>query len=87
MGPAEAEGAVRSTRVEEMGEALPVLCGRDARVPGWASSRDVIAANEVQELTWNPSHGSDEDAQGTALDPFCQPPCSLPIILCTMFHL
>ena len=42
MGPAEAEPwrRCRSTRVEEMGEALPVLCGRDARAPGWASSHD-----------------------------------------------
>ena len=52
MSPAEAEPRrrCRSTRVEELGEALPLLCGRDARAPGWASSRDVIAANEVQEL-------------------------------------
>ena len=42
MGPAQAEPGrlCRSTRVEEMGEALPVLCGRDARAPGWASSHD-----------------------------------------------
>ena len=42
MGPAEAEPGrlCRSIRVEEMGEALPVLCGRDARAPGWASSHD-----------------------------------------------
>ena len=41
-GPAQAEpGRLwRSIRVEEMGEALPVLCGRDARAPGWASSHD-----------------------------------------------
>ncbi len=44
MGPAEAEPGrlCRSIRVEEMGEALPVLCGRDARAPGWASSHDVV---------------------------------------------
>ncbi len=44
MGPAEAEPwrRCRSIRVEEMGEALPVLCGRDARAPGWASSHDVV---------------------------------------------
>ena len=43
MGPAQAEPGrlCRSIRVEEMGEALPVLCGRDARAPGWASSHDV----------------------------------------------
>ncbi len=42
MGPAQAEPGrlCRSIRVEEMGEALPVLCGRDARAPGWASSHD-----------------------------------------------
>ena len=42
MGPAEAEPGClcRSIRVEEMGEALPVLCGRDARAPGWAFSPD-----------------------------------------------
>ena len=42
MGSAEAEPGrlCRSIRVEEMGEALPVLCGRDARAPGWASSHD-----------------------------------------------
>ena len=42
MGPAEAEPGrlCRSIRVEEMGEALPVLCGRDARAPGWASFHD-----------------------------------------------
>ena len=42
MGPAEAEPwrPCRSTRVEEMGEALPVLCGRDARAPGGAFSHD-----------------------------------------------
>ena len=36
MGPAQAEPGrlCRSIRVEEMGEALPVLCGRDARAPG-----------------------------------------------------
>ena len=40
MGPAEAESWLRcrSSRVEELGEALPVLCGRDACAPGWASS-------------------------------------------------
>ena len=44
MGPAQAEPGrlCRSIRVEEMGEALPVLCGRDARAPGWASSHDVV---------------------------------------------
>ena len=44
MGSFEAESRprCRSTRVEGMGEALPVLCGRDARAPGWASSRDVV---------------------------------------------
>ena len=49
MGSAEAESwpRCRSTRVEEMGKALPVLCGRDARAPGWASSHDVVAAMEV----------------------------------------
>ena len=42
MGPVEAEPGrrYRSIRVEEMGEALPVLCGRDARAPGWAFSHD-----------------------------------------------
>ena len=42
MGTAQAEPGrlCRSIRVEEMGEALPVLCGRDARAPGWASSHD-----------------------------------------------
>ena len=39
---AESRSRCRSTRVEGMGEALPVLCGRDARAPGWASSRDVV---------------------------------------------
>ena len=36
MGSSEAESRprCRSTRVERMGEALPALCGRDARVPG-----------------------------------------------------
>ena len=44
MGPAQAEPGrlCRSIRVEEMGEALPVLCGRDARAPGWASSHEVV---------------------------------------------
>ena len=44
MGPAQAEPGrlCRSIRVEEMGEALPVLCGRDARAPGCASSHDVV---------------------------------------------
>ena len=39
MSPAEAEPWLRcrSSQVEEMGEALPVLCGRDARAPGWTS--------------------------------------------------
>ena len=42
MGPVEAEPwrPCRSTRVEVMGETLPVLCGRDARAPGWAFSHD-----------------------------------------------
>ena len=42
MGTAQAEPGrlCRSIRVEEMGEALPVLCGRDARAPGWASFHD-----------------------------------------------
>ena len=37
MGSAEVESwrRCRSSRVEEMGEAVPVLCGRDARAPGW----------------------------------------------------
>ena len=45
MGPADAESwrRCRSSTVEEMGEALPVLCGRDARAPGGDSSRDVCA--------------------------------------------
>ena len=49
MGPAEAEPGrlCRSIPVEEMDEALPVLCGRDARAPGWASSHDVVEAKEV----------------------------------------
>ena len=49
MGSAEAESwrGCRSSRVEEMGEALPVLCGRDARAPGGASSRDGVAAKQV----------------------------------------
>ena len=36
MGPVEAESwrRCRSSRVEELGEALPVLCRRDARAPG-----------------------------------------------------
>ncbi|MDE2666439.1 MAG: hypothetical protein OXI69_09825, partial [Acidobacteriota bacterium] len=36
MGSAEAEcrRRCRSNRVEELGEALPMLCGRDARAPG-----------------------------------------------------
>ena len=40
MGSAEAESwrRCRSSRVEEMAEALPVWCGRDARVPGWAAA-------------------------------------------------
>ena len=44
MGPAQAEPGrlCRSIRVEEMGEALPVMCGRDARAPGWASSHEVV---------------------------------------------
>ena len=44
MGSAEAESwrRCRSTRFEDMGEVLPVLCGRDARAPGWASSHDVV---------------------------------------------
>ncbi len=37
----------RSTRVEKMGEALPVWCGRDARAPGGASSHDVVEPMEV----------------------------------------
>ena len=51
MGPAEAESwrRCRSTRVEEMGEAVPVLCGRDARAPRWASFRDAVAAKEVHQ--------------------------------------
>ncbi len=38
MGSANVEswGRCRSSRVEELVEALPVLCGRDARAPGWA---------------------------------------------------
>ena len=49
MGSGEAESwhRCRSSRVEELGEAVPVLCGRDARAPGWASSRDVVAAIEA----------------------------------------
>ena len=48
MGPAQAEPGClcRSIRVEEMAEALPVLCGRDARAPGWASSHDVVEPKE-----------------------------------------
>ena len=44
MGPAEAEAGrrCRLIPVEEMGEAVPVLCGRDARAPGWASSHDRV---------------------------------------------
>ena len=40
MGPAEAGSwrCCRSSRVEELGEALPVLCGRDARAPGGRST-------------------------------------------------
>ena len=36
LGSAEAESwrRCRSSRVEAMGEAVPVLCGRDARAPG-----------------------------------------------------
>ena len=38
LGSAEADAwsRCRSSRVEEMDEAVPVLCGRDARAPGWA---------------------------------------------------
>ena len=55
MGPAEAESwrHCRSSRAEEMGEALPVLCGRDARVPGWASACCAPASRPVYLALWS----------------------------------
>ena len=49
MGPAVADSwrRCRSSPVEELGEALPVWCGRDARAPGGASSHNVVAPKEV----------------------------------------
>ena len=43
MGWAEAESwrRCRSSRVEERGEAVPVLCGRDARAPGGVAAKQV----------------------------------------------
>ena len=40
MSPPKAEPSrrCRSIPVEELGKALPVLCGRDARAPGWGCS-------------------------------------------------
>ena len=45
MGSAEAESwrLCRASRVEEMGEALPVLCGRDARAPGGCRASDDLS--------------------------------------------
>ena len=56
MGSAEAESwrRCRSSRVEETGEAVPVLCGRDARAPGWASARCAPASRPVHEALWVP---------------------------------
>ena len=49
MGSAQAESwpRCRSTWVEQMPRLCQTRCGRDARAPGWASSRDVVAAKEV----------------------------------------
>ncbi len=56
LGSAEAESwrRCRSSRVEEMGEAVPVLCGRDARAPGGASARCASASRSVHKSLWAP---------------------------------
>ena len=71
MGSAEAESRRRrrSTPVEEMGEVSPVLCGRDARVPGWGRQTSGACSTFVKSLTDSARVRVYSGAEGSKLTP------------------